>query len=54
MLPDRYRWDYIEALLICRKADGPATTDAPKVGPLTWPVSAKSPSKPLDLTRLNG
>ena len=20
--PDRYRWDYIEALLICRKADG--------------------------------
>ena len=21
--PDRYRWDYIEALVICRKADGP-------------------------------
>ena len=20
--PDRYRWDYIEALIICRKADG--------------------------------
>jgi hypothetical protein len=20
--PDRYRWDYIEALLMCRKADG--------------------------------
>ena len=20
--PERYRWDYIEALLICRKADG--------------------------------
>ena len=20
--PDRYRWDYIEALVICRKADG--------------------------------
>ena len=20
--PDRYRWDYIEALLVCRKADG--------------------------------
>ena len=20
--PDRYRWDYVEALLICRKADG--------------------------------
>ena len=19
--PDRYRWDYVEALLICRKAD---------------------------------
>ena len=22
--PDRYRWDYIEALVICRKADGSA------------------------------
>ena len=21
-LPDRYRWDYIEALVICRKAEG--------------------------------
>ena len=21
MTPDRYRWDYIEALVICRKAD---------------------------------
>jgi hypothetical protein len=20
--PDRYRWDYVEALVICRKADG--------------------------------
>jgi hypothetical protein len=20
--PDRYRWDYIEALVVCRKADG--------------------------------
>jgi hypothetical protein len=20
--PDRYRWDYIEAVVICRKADG--------------------------------
>ena len=30
--PDRYRWDYVEALLICRKADGkraqPTTTDS--------------------------
>jgi hypothetical protein len=23
--PDRYRWDYIEALVICRKVDGVAT-----------------------------
>jgi hypothetical protein len=22
--PDRYRWDYIEALVICRKVDGSA------------------------------
>ncbi len=26
--PDRYRWDYIEALVICRKVDG----SAPRTG----------------------
>ena len=23
-VPDRYRWDYIQALVICRKVDGSA------------------------------
>ena len=53
--PDRYRWDYIEALLICRKADGTRRDQtrpesrAADIGRL-----GQEPSKPLDLTRLNG
>jgi hypothetical protein len=30
--PDRYRWDYIEALLVCRKAEGPVRENAGSPG----------------------
>jgi hypothetical protein len=41
--PDRYRWDYIEALVICRKADGTPTGLAAPAGDDGGRSATKSP-----------